>query len=141
MSIRLPYNNETRTYFLLTLSERNGTLINTGSTYSIQFTHEQSGTVYSSPEIEEESLYPNTFSRLYLTTQLTGVTSGITQNIAFKYQGWYTYRVYLWSDRVTKATLLELGRAYIYDNSTTVENKPEPVKTYTEDKTKYVYTK
>ncbi len=135
MSLRLPYNNENQTMFVLTLDERANVTLITGETYSIQFTNDLTDDILSS-SIVDNSSYPTKYNKFFITTNLTGVTS---QNIPFVNEGWYTYNVYKWADRVTKTNLLEFGQAYLYDNENNVENTPTDSTIYEEDKDKYVY--
>lgn len=136
MSLRLPYNNETKNYFNLNLNDNYIGTIYTGITYLAKFNHEQTDSQFSSATIDS-SLYPDKYNRFYLTTQLTGTS---VQNVAFDAEGWYKYEFYLWSDRDTQLNRLGFGQCYVYDSVTNAENTPTK-STYQEDKKKYVYKK
>ena len=134
MSLRIPYNQITPTYFNLTLGERLSTIGLSGD-YTIYFTYEQTDFVYSTG-FTDESLYPATFNTFYITTNLTGATD--VQQVKFAYQGWYKYEVYELTD-TTKTNRLELGKCYVYDDEDVAGNVPDETETYTNTKDKYVY--
>jgi len=139
MSLRLPYNNSDTTYFYLTLNERYIGTIETGLTYSVQFSKNTSSTTKSAA-VADLSQYPETYNYVGLTTITGGTGSNGSNNVKLD-EGWYKYEVYTWADRTTKLNRLELGQAYIFDNANKTQNTPDDTETYVETKDKYVYNR
>lgn len=136
MSLRIPYNSSDTTYFYLTLNERYIGTIETGLTYSVQFSKNTSSTTKSAA-VYDFSQYPETYNYVGLTT-MTGATG--SNNVKLD-EGWYKYEVYTYADRVTKLNRLELGMCYVYDNANKTQNTPDNTETYIETKDKYVYNR
>lgn len=131
MSLRIPYNENVGVYFNVTLKESDSG-ITSGNSFFFVFTNEQTDKEYTVILVDQSS-YPDRYNRFYITTLKAG---GIgSQNVAFKTEGWYEYKVYTYADRITRNNLLELGKCYVYDNDTPSSTS------YSYEKNKYVYNK
>jgi len=136
MSIRLKHNNTGITYFHLTLNDNYIGTITTGLTYSVQFT-KNTDSITHEVEVIDGSIYPDVYNKFGITTDI--VTTGETN--AQLEQGWYIYKVYTWADRTLQSNRLALGQCYVYDNDERPGNIPDDIETYTETKSKYVYSR